>query len=188
MNGLLDMQGSFIVGGILMLNLLGLNLTLSQTSREFVSGQVSQLAADELTTVLQNDFRKIGYGVSGQDAIKTLDSSRIVFLGDVDGDGIVEEIQYSLSDTITVLQTPNSRDRYLYRIIDGSAPVGVTLGVVNFRLAGSDAHGNPTMTPRDIHTLEFLLEIEPTELSARGLAYGGCFRRGRVSPFALQHP
>ena len=72
-----------------MLSLLGLNLTISTSHHELSSGHMSQSTADELIAVIQNDFRKIGHRVTGQDPVQVFDSTRIVFFADLDDNGNV---------------------------------------------------------------------------------------------------
>jgi hypothetical protein len=180
---LLDVQGSFVIGGILMLSLLGLNLIISTSHRDLSLGYMSQSSADEMIAVIQNDFRKIGHRVMGQDPIQRFDSTRIVFLADLDNDGDIEKIEYSLSDTTAVTQTTNPHDRYLYRIIDGSPHEGVALGVAEFTLRGFDAMGGSTTTPEALRTIEIDLAVEATESVSH--VYNRAVRRARVSPVAL---
>ena len=181
---MLDTQGSFIIGGLLMLSLLGLNMNLSSRHHELSSGHISQSTADELITVIQDDFRKIGHRVTGQNHIQRFDSTRIIFLGDLDNDSEVDSVEYMLSDTTAVPQTPNPRDRYLYRMVNGASPKPIALGIVSFRLSGFDELGNATMAPETLRTIEIALEVEATD--PVGDAYNRAIRRARVSPVALQ--
>lgn len=181
---MLDVQSSFVIGGVLMLSLLGLNLTLSNSHNQLSSGHISQSTADELMVVIRNDFHKIGHGVVGQNPIQTFDSTQIVFFADLDDDGDVERVEYALSDTTAAAQTSNPHDRYLYRIIDMLPPQGVALGVVDFRLVGFDELGNETMAPETLRTLEITLEVEATDPIDR--TYNRAIRRARVSPVPLQ--
>ena len=183
MGSLLDIQGSFVIGGILMLNLLGLNLTISNSNHELTSGHIMQSTADELMVVIRNDFRKIGHRVVGQNPVQLFDSTRIVFFADLDDNGDVESIEYSMSDTTAVAQTANPHDRYLYRTINGSPPVGIVLGVVGFRLVGFNAIGDTTITPETLRTIETTLEVEATD--PIGHTNNRAVRHARVSPVAL---
>ncbi len=167
-----------------MLSLLGLNLTISTSHHELSLSHVSQSTADEVIAVIQNDFRKIGHRVTGQDPIGVFTSNRIVFVADLDNNGDIERVEYSLSDTTAVTQTTNPHDRYLYRMIDGSLLKGVALGVVEFNLRGFDAMGDTTTTPAGLRTIEIDLAVEATESVSH--VYNRAVRRARVSPVALR--
>ncbi len=181
---LLDTQGAFIIGGLLMLNILGLNLNLSRSHHELSSGYVSQRAADELIAVMQNDFSKIGHHVTGEEPIKLFDSTHITFLADLGDDGSIDKIEYSLSDTTAPAQTSNPRDRFLYRIINSAPKQGIALGVVEFKLTGFDDRGNETMAVDTIRTIEISLEVEATD--PIGDAYNRSIRHARISPVSLR--
>jgi hypothetical protein len=180
---LLDVQGSFVIGGILMLSLLGLNLTISTSHNELAFGHISQSTADELIDIIRNDFRKIGHRVTGQDPVQVFSSARIAFLADLHNNGDIERVEYSLSDTTAVTQTTNPHDRYLYRTIDGSLPEGVALGVVKFNLLGFDDMGDTTTVPEALRTIEIDLAVEATESVSH--VYNRAVRRASVSPVAL---
>lgn len=183
MNSMLDIQGAFIIGGILMLNLLGLNLTISNEHAELSSDHISQSNADELMAVVCNDFRKIGYHVVGQDPIQKFDSTRIVFLSDLNNDGVIEKVEYSLSETKDVLQTSNPRDRYLYRTIGSIPKRGIALGVVDFKLIGFNASGQITTVLESLAMFEIIIEVEATD--PIGNSDSRSVRRARISPVAL---
>ena len=180
---MLDTLGSFIIGGLLLLNLLGLNFTLSSHNQALSSGHISQSTADQLMVVIQDDFRKIGYKVSNQVPILRFDSTQVVFLGDLNDDGAVDLVVYRQSDTTAVPQTPNPHDRYLYRDVNGMSRK-IALGVVRFWLAGYTELGQKTTTLQNIRTIEVALEVEATD--PIGDAYNRAIRRARISPVALQ--
>jgi len=180
---LLDTQGAFIIGGLLMLNILGLNLNLSRSHHELSSGYVSQRAADELIAVMRDDFSKIGHRVIGEAPIKLFNSTRITFLADLGDDGSVDKIEYSLSDTTAPAQTSNPHDRFLYRTINNAPQQGIALGVVAFKLIGYDNRGNETMAVDTIRTIEIVLEVEATD--PIGETYNRSIRRAKVSPISL---
>ncbi len=180
---LLDTQGAFIIGGLLMLNILGLNLNLSRSHHELSSGYVSQRAADELIAVMQNDFSKIGHRVTGEEPIKVFDSTHITFLADLGDDGSIDKIEYSLSDTTAPAQTSNPRDRFLYRSINNAPKQGIALGVVGFELTGFDFRGNETIAVDTIRTIEISLEVEATD--PIGETYNRSIRHAKISPVSL---
>ena len=108
-------------------------------------------------------------------AIVSADSNSIKFLTDIPsdlndiGDGVVDTIYYCLG---TVAANPNNpRERLLYRVVNGQAAIGWSLGVTRFALRYFDALGDtipfPVSDPKLIYTLEVNLSLEsPAPLTA----------------------
>jgi hypothetical protein len=147
---LLDVIGSMIIGGIVMLLLFRLN----DAGAENVYNNTGELIAQEniatLVSILEYDFRKIGYSsdiiematkTSLSEIIPLADSTRIQFYADVDEDFGWETVDYYTGPTTELLSTPNPRDRYLYRVINNGTPFRVNLGVTHFRLRYFDGLG-----------------------------------------------
>jgi hypothetical protein len=147
---ILDVLGSVIVGGILLLTLFRINDNATQNTYNF-SGELT-LQENLVTTVevLEYDFRKIGYCENPlalpnpeMNAILYADTSRIKFLTDLlitpygslnpSGDGILDTLEYFLGPTSELTGTPNPNDRMLYRVVNG-VPTGVNLGITGFRI------------------------------------------------------
>jgi len=147
---LIDVIGSMIIGGIVMLLLFRLN----DAGTENVYNNTGELIAQEniaaVVSVIEYDFRKIGYS-SDLDQIATVtklsdiillaDSTHIRFKADIDEDFGWETVDYYTGPTSELLSTPNPRDKYLYRVIDNETPVRINLGVTHFRLRYFDGLG-----------------------------------------------
>ena len=137
---ILDILGSTIVGGILMLSLFRINDTAVENAYTGNGELTAQTSLATIVQILEYDFRKIGYCAdwnkipNPSQAIISADSTQIKFLTDVDFDGNVDSIKYYLGPTSELTNSPNPRDRYLYRVVNTEAPVGVNLGVTQFRL------------------------------------------------------
>ena len=145
---IIDIVGSIIVGGFLLLMLFGLNDSTVRNTYHF-SGELSvQENLVSVVDVLEFDFRKIGYCEDPaalphpeENAIRYADTSEIIFLTDLmtgygsgSGDGIVDTVRYYLGPTSELSETPNPSDRILYRVVNSSTPVGANLGVTQFRI------------------------------------------------------
>jgi len=147
---LIDIAGSVILGGILMLTLFRMNDNATRNTYNF-SGELT-LQENLVTTgeVLEYDFRKIGYCEDPlqlphpeQDAILYADTSNIKFLTDLlitpygdpnpSGDGTLDTIQYYLGPASELSGTPNPNDKMLYRVVNGVS-TGVNLGITQFRI------------------------------------------------------
>jgi hypothetical protein len=182
---LLDILGSTIIGGILMLNLVQINSSAVENN---YTGSGELTAQQNLATtvqVLEYDFRKIGYCADWQQipiptqAILSADSNSIKFLTDVDSDGNVDSMHYYLGPASELLMTANPRDRMLYRVINSEAPVGINLGVTQFRLLFFDVYRNPISfpitVPGEIYTMQIDLAVE--DIAAYDEKYAFAFWR-----------
>lgn len=174
---ILDLAGSIVIGGIVMLILFRMN----DASVENVYNNGGELTLQQnlavTAKVLENDFRKIGYcknWLKIPDPSKSIilaDSNRIKFLTDIDKngsgpDGVVDTLFYYLGSTSELSETPNPNDRLLYRVINNETPRGVNLGVTSFKLVYFDALGDtlnfPITVPSNVYTLEINLTVENT--------------------------
>ena len=174
---IIDLAGSMIVGGLIMLILFRMN----DAAAENVYNNGGELSLQQnlsvTAKVLEDDFRKIGFCADWKkipDPSKSIllaDSTRIRFLTDIDKDGSgpdgeVDTLLYALGPTSELAVTPNPRDRFLYRIINSETPRGVNLGVTQFKLIYFDALGDtiyyPVTVPSEVYTIEINLTVENT--------------------------
>jgi hypothetical protein len=168
---ILDILGSIVVGGFLLLLLGRVNdaavKNVYNNSEELILQQ--NLATTCL--IIENDFRRIGYCknynlIPNTAAILSATDSSISFLTDVNDKGVVNTLKYYLGPTSELASTPNPRDRFLYRVVDNETPVGVNLGVTQFKLVFFDVYGDtipfPIATPdlTTISTMEINVAVE----------------------------
>ena len=175
-SSIIDILGSTLIGGILMVILFRLNDSGIENTYNNSGELVSQQNIVTTVSILENDFRKIGYCKDWSkipkpsESIILADSNKIKFLSDVlpDGnpDGKVDTVYYYIGSTNELLNTPNPRDRYLYRVIDGKTPVQVNLGVTQFSLKYFNALGDslsfPITVPGEISSIQIDVSVENT--------------------------
>jgi len=167
---IIDILGSTLIGGMLLLILLRLNDAGVQNTYTYGGELIVQQNLVDLVTLLEHDFRKIGYCADWEklsDPLKYIveaDSNSITFLTDVDSDGDVDTMKYYTGPTSELSNTPNPRDRLLYRVVNGETPKGSNLGVTEFRLRYYDVLGNklstPVSSPSLIYTMEINIKVE----------------------------
>ncbi|MCH8032166.1 MAG: hypothetical protein IH950_00225 [Bacteroidetes bacterium] len=182
---ILDILGSTVIGGILMMNLFQINGNAIENNYTGNGELIAQTNLSTTVQVLEIDFRKIGYCADWEQipiptqAIISADSSSIKFLTDVDSDGIVDTMHYYLGPTSELLSTPNPRDRFLYRVVNSEVPAGVNLGVTQFNLTFFDVLGNPISfpiaVPGEIYTMQIDITVE--DVSAYDEKYSSAFWR-----------
>ena len=157
---LIDILGSTIVGGLLLVILLRLN-DASMQNTYYNSGElIAQQNMVQVVKVIEYDFRKIGY-CKDEDR-KPFPSSTILYAAsdsisfetdiapDKDhpyGDGIVDTLTYYLGSADQLSGTPNPNDRLLYRVINNETPRGSNLGVTYFHIKYFDVFGDSLVTP-----------------------------------------
>jgi hypothetical protein len=180
---LLDIMGSVLGGGVLLLILLRMNATAVQNNYEYSGERIVQQNLVEVVTVIENDFRKIGYCLIQPNipnpipnpavAIIQADSNSISFLTDIVkpnnpyGDGVVDIIKYYVGPASELAATPNPNDMILYRVINNGTPSGSNMGVTQFKLtyfntAGVKITNMPATPPFGINTIQIDIAIENT--------------------------
>jgi hypothetical protein len=184
MNTFLDIAGSFIIGGLLLLAVLNSYTNVNQYALESSMDLSVQGNLSEWVQIVQHDFRKIGYRVGNPGwAIQTCDSTSIIFKADIDNNGVVDSVTYYLGLPNQVSGTENPRDRALYRVVDGQQ-TGGALGLTDFQLRYYDMTGNVTWTPSAVKAVEIFMQVEsPFPLDT---TYVWSSWRGMIYPLNLQ--
>ena len=149
MNQIHDLLGSIIIGGIVLLMLLAFNGNVMQSAGTQTFKTIVQSNLTAVTDILEFDIRKMGYRLSAtQDsAVVLADSNRITFRGDIDDNGVVDQVQYYI-DTVTAYLTNNPRDRVLHRRLNNGPPVNMYLGMIGMKIQYYGNNDSPiTNTP-----------------------------------------
>ena len=118
----IELAGSFIIGGMLLLSIFSLNADIMETATLNNLGTNAQQNVTTIVSILEYDFSKIGYRVPpGTAAITALSDTTIAFIGDVDNDNSVDSVSYYLGPKSEPSESENPNDRYLYRKINGTS-------------------------------------------------------------------
>lgn len=149
---IIDILGAAIIGGLLLLNLLRLNQNVYQVDNATGHDVNLQVEVVNVADVIESDFNKIGYcanpaNITDDPKVTFADSSSIKFQYDEDKDGDYDEIYYYVSGTDALPQTPNPRDRILYRVVNGGYPFILSNNITEFKLQYMDAFWNVLSTP-----------------------------------------
>jgi type II secretory pathway component PulJ len=184
-SSLLDIIGSTLIGGMLLLIMFRLNDAAAENTYNNSGELTSQQNIATIVQILETDFRKIGFCAKWEKipfpakSIVMADSNKIKFLTDVESDGTVDTMYYYVGSPNEILSTPNPKDRYLYRIVNGELPVKVNLGVTEFKLVYYDVFGNPinypVAVPGEISSVEINIAVE--NVSAYDNQYSTVFWR-----------
>ena len=162
MAAMLDLVGSFILAGFVMLMGLRLNANVANSNDSYRADVIVQESLVSLVQAIEFDFRKMGYGVADPTTvILRADSTHITFLSDVDNNGIVDTVEWYLGGSIT--STPNPNDKALYRRVgqpSGSNLVGSLPGVTKFTMKYLNQDGQSTTLLGQIWIVETTLRVE----------------------------
>lgn len=157
---LIDILGSTIIGGLLLLILFRMNDSAINNNFTYTGERIVQQNLVEIVRLLEHDFRKIGYcydwkKIKDQSlVILNATSTRITFLTDFVtaanpyGDGVLDTLTYYLGTTSTLNVTPNPNDKLLYRLENNTNKImtanvsGSNLGVTEFNLTYFNASGD----------------------------------------------
>ncbi len=167
---LIDIMGSIIIGGMLMMILFRLNDAAVANSFQFGGELLIQKNLVEVVDLLEFDLRKIGYCADWKKLpnpskyIVSVDKNSIKYLTDVDSDGNVDSLSYYLGPASELSKTANPRDRMLYRKVNNERPLAANLGVTAFEFTFFDVFGNqipfPIAVPGEIQSMQIDIAVE----------------------------
>ncbi len=174
-SSLIDILGSIIIGGFLLLLLWRINDSAVEATYNNTEELILQENLATSALIIENDFRRIGYCknynlMPTTNVILSATDTSIYFLTDVNDVGVVDTLKYYTGPTSELASTPNPRDRFLYRVVNNETPVGVSLGITQFKLVYYDQLGDTLTSPIDptlIGSMEINIAVENVE------GYGG---------------
>lgn len=140
MGSLIDILGSFAIGGMVILLIISFNMKMQEDARESFSNQNIQGNIASSAEVLNYYFYKIGYKASGE-KILSADSNSIKFAADINNDGSLDTTSFYLGPKSELASTANPDDVKLYRRDNSSTPVLADI-VTRFKLTYYDSLNN----------------------------------------------
>ena len=172
-NVILDIMGSMIIGGILMITLFRVSDRATERTYNNSGDLTNQQNIAAVVRTLEYDFRKIGYCAdwtqipNPSKSIIFAKSDGIKFLTDVDRDGKVDTMYYYIGPASELIYTANPRDRFLYRVVNNEKPVKVNLGVTQFDLVYFNVDKEiipvPISVLGEIYTIQISVAVEDIE-------------------------
>jgi hypothetical protein len=170
MSDWIDVVGSIVIGGIVILIFANLNLSISTGASENLFSGTVQRGLTSAADLIEYDFYKIGYRCSGN-TIEIADSNEIKFYSDIDNDGVSDEINYFLGDAESFTETSNPNDFLLTREKNEEIPAA-SIPVVDFKLTYYDSLGQKidytllsSQSERDkIRTLRIRMKCESADM------------------------
>lgn len=149
---ILDIIGASIIGGILLLNLLKLNENVYAVDNATGHDVNLQVEVVNVANIVDGDFNKIGYcsdpmNMNDDPKVTLADTSSIKIVFDVDKDGDYDTVYYFVSDLNLLSNTPNPRDRILYRKVNSDFPFIVSNNITEFKFQYLGALYDTLATP-----------------------------------------
>lgn len=162
MNLILDILGSTIIGGMVMLMMVNFNIFQSNT--RFVSDSELQMQqnAKTLAEIVNHDLRKIGYEYETNPFV-IADSEKVSFYSDIDRDGSINLVTYLTGDKKEASTTTNPRDIILKRVVDNDTLSGPSLGLTKIKFSYLDQIGTPTTVLTNIQYVRAEIWVESLE-------------------------
>jgi len=162
MSIILDLVGSVIIAGILLLIMF--NANTYQSNVRFASDSELQMQqnAKTLADILSYDLRKIGYECKINPFL-VADSERVSYYADMNRDGTQDVVTYFVSDASEASSTTNPEDRVLIRVVNNDTIAGPSLGLTKVRFSYYDQFGTPTSDFNEIDFVKAELWVESIE-------------------------
>lgn len=158
--GDVQLAGTFVIGGMVLLTILGMNIEILETSSLNSLGMMAQENMGEIVSIIEYDFKKIGHQVPRTgSALLAVTDSTISFLSDIDQNTTIDTIAYRVGPASETDSTDNPADRLLYRSVNG-VENDVGLGITQWELSYFNEDMGSTTALDSIRIIELTLTVE----------------------------
>jgi hypothetical protein len=166
MSTIIDLVGSIIFGGALLLIVINANEMASENQSVYNGDMLVQEMLVQTAHLVEGEFRNMGVGIpEGTRTILAADTSDVTFLYDVDRNGVVDTVRYVAGLRSEMTSSPNELDRPLYRRLNHESLQ--TVGVVTvfkmryLRRSGEQiAPPVPSTDLSEIFSIEITMEVQ----------------------------
>lgn len=174
MNEAIDLVGSYLIGGLVLLALTGLILHFNNKAQETTLSQISQYSIVEVGKIIEHDFDNLGYGVSSGNKILSITSNSISFLGDMNSDGNI--------DTVTYTTFQQNQGTFLRRSLGSQSSSQLYFPIKSLTIEGIDSAGNSTSQISNIKSILFTLVTSEKTFSDSQTQVGSAWVRQFFPP------
>lgn len=158
MSAWMDIMGSVLVAGTVMLSVFRLNAQMVDRGQAASLTLVAQSDGASLVDIMENDLRRMGLSVPDTvDPVLLATPDSLAFLGDSNADGTVDTVGYLLGGESATTENPN--DRMFYRVFNGDTLV-MDRGLTAFHAAYRTEQGDSAVTLDEIRDVEITLRVE----------------------------
>ncbi len=169
MNQILDLLSSFLIGGIVLLALLGLNMQFTSKNQEIKLAEITQSSSTSIGRIIEHDFNKIGYGDPTDSSIVSISNNSITFRADLNNDGNIEVVNYSLIN--------NANGKFVKRIINSNESKSWLQPIKNFQIFGLNVTSDTTYVSSQVSAVLVNLEYAKNDYLQDTLSIGVQWRR-----------
>ncbi len=177
MNQILDLLSSFLIGGIILLALLGLNMQFTSKYQELKLAEITQYTSTNIGQIIEHDFNKIGYAIHSDTNIVSISKNSITFKGDLDNNGSIEKVNYSFIS--------NQNGKFIKRIINSDENKSWLQPINSFEIFGLTKNQDTTYNADEVSAILVNLEYAKTDYYYDTLSIGVQWRR-KFSPKNLE--
>jgi hypothetical protein len=158
MGSSLDIIGSYVIGGIVIISLTAVMLNLQGETSDTVMNELAQTTVADIGQQMERDLNRIGYRVSGGQKILRLTSTSIRFLTDLDNDGVVDTVEYFMSKSTQGIQLMRSQGT------PGQQSIQWSMGAAVVEFTGTDSLGNTVSDIAAVRAVTMqLATVNPTK-------------------------
>lgn len=151
MQTLIDILGSSLIGGIVVLMIIQLNMSINNSLTTQVLSKVNQAELSNIVLVLEEDIRNAGFRIPDSLKISRADSNRITIRLDMDNDGGMDSISY--------YRQVDGGVSFLYRVVNNQVANAARFPIATFRVWYYDANGNITTFRSRIKSFRILMTV-----------------------------
>lgn len=152
MQTILEIIGSTIIGGMLLLLIMTSKTNVSKSSNSQLINSNIQSNLTAVTEILEADIKNLGYRITDSTDITTADSNRITFKMLNDATHTTDSISYYYI----------ASDTSLYRKVNNNTPGKITLGITNFNVWYYDKNGAITTSKPIIKSFKIAIIVQDT--------------------------
>jgi hypothetical protein len=151
MQSIIEIIGSTIIGGMLLLLIITSRTNVNKASNSQVINSTIQSNLTAITEIIDADVKNLGYRINSGQSISTAYSNKITFK-------IYNDITLN-QDSISYLFNPSSKK--LFRIFNDSTSQ-INLGLSNFSICYFDSVGNKATLTSLIKSFKVAITVQDT--------------------------
>ncbi|MBI5471154.1 MAG: hypothetical protein HY961_02280 [Ignavibacteriae bacterium] len=158
---ILDMIGSVLISGYVILLILRINFNMSSASDSATTNLGIQESLVDAMSSVESDFRLAGFNVPDpKNSIAIADSQRIRIRVDLDNNNTVDSVEWYVGAPLA--KYTDRQVRILYRRVNNGTPLGIAYGVTTFKLKYFDQDGIQTSVLSMISVIEVSIAVSST--------------------------
>jgi hypothetical protein len=128
MSSLMDVLFSVVLGGMLILTIMNANDVALENSSLLVGDKMVQESAVSVSLYLDGEMRNMGFGVpDSQQVVLQADSTTLKYRVSLPPFDDIDTVMFYLGPVSELASTPNTQDRYLYRVENNGTPIPVAV-------------------------------------------------------------